>query len=568
MSSASNFGVPRLGVITGGSLLEGLQAKLDPEVSVEDLRAGQYVVLEGGAHLFYTMITDVRLESASPAIPVRPPGDADDLLRAVLSGEWTYVTLHLRPLLQLPRSGEADVDNAQVKTVPPHFATARRADEADVARVFGEQGAKDRFHVGAPLDMDTPVCLNLSKFIERSNGIFGKTGTGKTFLTRLVLAGLLHKLPGEVVTLTFDMHNEYGNAARQEGSDRQVPGLKQLFGERVAIFTLDKESSQRRGAPYDDVVQLSYADLEPGDIYAMRDELGLSEAGCDTIGLAENRYGRDWLHALLHTDADALTEELGAHLAAVLAVRRKLNRLRGKDLARFLHEKLPSGAQGTMDKLLTRLTERRQHVVLEFGNVTSLLGYLLVANVLTRKLYAEWVRRSETYHASQSAADKPPHLVICVEEAHKFLNPEAARQTSFGQIARELRKYFVSLLIVDQRPSGIDDEILSQLGTRITAQLNDDRDIAAVLSGTPNAGGLRVVLAGLDSKQQALLFGHAVPMPVVLKTRTYDDDLYRAVTIADIRSTMGADPLLRADPLGRADPPGHAEPRGRVDPWG
>ncbi len=534
----------RLGLITGGSLLDGLEMKLDSGVSTEALRAGQYVVVEGQDHLFYTMITDVRLESASPSIPVRPPGDGDDLLRQVLAGEWTYVTLHLRPLLQLPHGEAIDVDSAQVKTVPTHFATAWRADEGDVARVFGEQSAKDRFHVGAPLDMDTPVCLNLSRFVERSNGIFGKTGTGKTFLTRLVLAGLCHKLPGEVVTLTFDMHNEYGGGARQEGSDRQVPGLKLLFGEQVAVLTLDEQSSRRRGSPIDEVVQLAYDDIEPGDVIAMRGELGLSEAGCDTLTLLEGHFGDRWLWHLLHGDLEDLTEKIGGHPGAMLAARRKLSRLTSTDFKRFLHPKLDGAARRAVDTLVKRLADRQQHVVLEFGQVTSLPAYLLVANVLTRKLYAEWVRRAEEFHASGKPQDRPPHLVICVEEAHKFLNPEAARQTSFGQIARELRKYFVSLLIVDQRPSGIDDEILSQLGTRITAQLNDDRDIAAVLAGTTGSAGLRVVLAGLDSKQQALIFGHAVPMPVVLKTRTYGDALFDEVgrIKRDLDSTMKADP--------------------------
>ena len=51
--------------------------------------------------------------------------------------------------------------------------------------------SKRYFNIGCPLDMETPVCLILEKLTERSNGIFGKTGTGKTFLTRLVLAGLI-----------------------------------------------------------------------------------------------------------------------------------------------------------------------------------------------------------------------------------------------------------------------------------------------------------------------------------------------------------------------------------------
>ena len=82
----------------------------------------------------------------------------------------------------------------------------------------------------------------------------------------------------------------------------------------------------------------------------------------------------------------------------------------------------------------------------------------------------------------------------------------------------------VTLLVVDQRPSGIDAEVLSQLGTKITCLLDDERDIDAVLTGTAAAGSLRGVLASLETKQQALILGHAVPMPIVIRTRTYDDD--------------------------------------------
>ena len=119
--------------------------------------------------------------------------------------------------------------------------------------------------------------------------------------------------------------------------------------------------------------------------------------------------------------------------------------------------------------------------------------------------------------------------MICIEEAHKFLNPSAAAQTIFGTIAREMRKYYVSLLVVDQRPSGIDDEVLSQLGTKIVAQLNDEKDIQSVLNGVSNASTLRSVLATLDTKKQALVLGHAVTMPVVVQTREYGEDFYRAM---------------------------------------
>ena len=114
-----------------------------------------------------------------------------------------------------------------------------------------------------------------------------------------------------------------------------------------------------------------------------------------------------------------------------------------------------------------------------------------------------------------------PSLCSPEEEAHKFLNPEVASQTIFGTIAREMRKYNVTLLVIDQRPSGIDDEVMSQIGTKITCLLDNEKDIDSVLAGVSGKSELKSVLARLESKQQALIFGPAVPMPVVIRTREY-----------------------------------------------
>lgn len=138
-------------------------------------------------------------------------------------------------------------------------------------------------------------------------------------------------------------------------------------------------------------------------------------------------------------------------------------------------------------------------------------------------------KKTEQFLGSHQKQDEPKQLMIVIEEAHKFLNPQAARQTIFGTIAREMRKYYVSLLIVDQRPSGIDPEILSQIGTKIVAQLNDERDIQAVLMGTPQASQLRAVLASLESKKQVLLLGHAVAVPMVIESRNYDEQFYASL---------------------------------------
>jgi hypothetical protein len=85
-----------------------------------------------------------------------------------------------------------------------------------------------------------------------------------------------------------------------------------------------------------------------------------------------------------------------------------------------------------------------------------------------------------------------------------------------------MRKYYVTLLIVDQRPSQIYDEVMSQLGTRISGWLGDDDDIRAVLSGLAGREALRGMLARLQPKEEVLLLGWGVPMPLPVSSRRYD----------------------------------------------
>ena len=57
----------------------------------------------------------------------------------------------------------------------------------------------------------------------------------------------------------------------------------------------------------------------------------------------------------------------------------------------------------------------------------------------------------------------------------------------------------MTLMVIDQRPSGIDDEVMSQIGTRITALLNDEKDIDAVFTGVRGGSQLKALLATLET---------------------------------------------------------------------
>ncbi|HIC89238.1 MAG TPA: ATP-binding protein [Anaerolineae bacterium] len=513
----------RLGFVVGGSLTKGLDVKLDREQPIEELAVGRYVVAHSGRYRFFSMITDVVLDSTNPMFEKTPPDLSNDFLRQVHMGTTAFGRVHLSPMLMLE---EGEMEPRPVKTIPSHYTPVYEATADDVAYIFGEEGYDQRrrayyFYVGEPLDMDNiKITINLQRLVERSSGVFGKSGTGKTFLSRLILAGVIKH--GVAVNLVFDMHNEYGWAGTHERGVR-AKGLKDLFPGRVAIFTLDPESSRRRGAHPDAVVEIGYNQIEPQDVEMLQGILGLSDVQVGALYSLERRLGRDWISKLLadevSTELEDILEQKGLHPGTLGAIRRKLGLM-----VRFgFLKRRPSGnpVRDLMDYL-----GRGMNVVLEFGRYgNSLEAYILVANYLTRRIHQEYVRRKEAAIGGQGTEPLP--LVITVEEAHKFLDPAIARQTIFGTIARELRKYNVTLFIVDQRPSQIDPEVMSQIGTRVTALLDDEADIRAILMGISGAAGLKEVLARLDTQQQALILGHAVPMPVVIHTRSYDVDFYR-----------------------------------------
>jgi len=323
--------------------------------------------------------------------------------------------------------------------------------------------------------METKLCLNLEKFVTRSNGIFGKSGTGKTFLTRILLIGMLQK--SKAVNLIFDMHNEYGWEGSSEGATRKVKGLKQWGQSRVAIFTLDKENSASRKVPTDFTVQIGYDEITAEDISVLRATLNLTDLAVEAAYQVSRRFGRSWIRQLLETN----DEELEGKLAGANIHESSLQSLkRGLRTFERLGFVVPQAPEDAVRRILSHL-DRGISVVLEFGRYRDVSAYLLVANMLSRRIYAQYQERAEKARANDTPLPQP--LVITIEEAHKFLNTEVAGKTVFGTIAREMRKYNVSLLVIDQRPSGIDEEVMSQLGTKITCLLDNEKDIDSVLAG-------------------------------------------------------------------------------------
>ena len=536
-----------IGYIVGGGLKEGFRIRLT--VAADQVQEGSFVVCDSGRFRYYGLITDLQLGATDPRFADEKTGRLQPAIQQALLGQTLYTTLMMYPTLMLDRGpeddpreymdwqervarGEENPGPRPVKTVPAHQAAVRQADAADVAQIFGEEGS-GMFTVGHTIEQSYPVRLDLNKFVKRSSGIFGATGTGKSFLTRMILAGLMHE--DVAAALVFDMHNEYAFDDLDSDANQKVFGLKSLFSRQVRVAALGKGAVVRGHTP-DFTLELALGDFLTSDIDLLSDALNLTDTAAVTLNALERAFGNQWFSQFMKQEPGATETdpETGKSFPAPNSVAfwARQNNVHEK-AAEALHRKLKliadkpyvvaNPAQDAVREIVDQL-ENGRHVILGFGEYDNDLDYLLVSNLLTRRIRSHWVKRTEDFKSLGLAPPRP--LLIAIEEAHKLLNPFLAKQTAFGTIARELRKYFVTLLVVDQRPSGIDDEIMSQLGTRVTGWLGDEDDIRAVLTGLAGRDQLRGMLARLQEKEEVLLLGWGVKMPIPVKSRRYGQRFY------------------------------------------
>lgn len=550
MQSEINSGREAIGFVVGGGLKANLFVRLT--VPAQSVQEGGFVVIKSGDWQFYGLVTDLQLGAVDPRYAENPGAERfSPVVSQLLAAQTLYTNLEVLPALMVesgPELGDPrypewrkihpeDEQPKPIKTVPAHHSKVWLASAGDVATIFGEPGKDGNFIIGRTREQDHPVCIDLDKFVQRSAGIFGATGSGKSFLTRIILAGLIQRNKASV--LVYDMHNEYGFDDTASDTGKPVVGLKTKFKARVRVVGLGRGTAIRGQTP-DYHLELRESDIQPEDIEMLTRELNLRETTPTTLDALLHSFGKErWFSEFKAMTVGTVIEnedgkkvpapgsvaywalDEGVNVAAAEGLHAKMTRV--FNLPYVIPDEQASASAGNLNEVIKSL-ESGQHVILSFGDYEKDLDYLLVSNLLTRKIREAWEKTTNEFRSKGGKEPRP--LVIAVEEAHKLLNREMASQTSFSTIAREMRKYYVTLLIIDQRPSQIYDEVMSQLGTRVSGWLGDENDVAAVLSGLAGRDALRGMLARLQPKEEVLLLGWGVPMPFLVRSRRYDQQFW------------------------------------------
>jgi len=494
-----------IGFLKSGSVGEGFVVRLNKTVSPEMLRIGDFIVIQGRIYQYFGIIDDLRIMAANEDVFFAPPDS--DFKKAALTGPVIFSEAVLSPYIM--------VDNLStvhsIKTIPEHFSVARRATGKDLETIF-KKNAKIPFFIGNPLTMEEKIYVDLKKLCERNSAIFGITGSGKTFLARIIYSGIIKNNIASL--LVFDMHNEYGYTAKT--GEKHVPALKFLFPERVKVFDVADNPDA------DSYINIPLKYIEPQDLSLVSSSLHYSGKSEETALLVYRRKKGNWLKYLFSLQGKSdneITKEavnIGANAASLAALVRHLNRLSS---LKFLQD---TDEESSINQMLSYLKSGVSVVVQFSGRYKSdPLSYFLVANVISRRIH-------EKYSELKEEEREKRRIVIVIEEAHKFLSTNLKDRNIFGTIAREMRKFNVTLSIIDQRPCEIDSEVLSQVGTRFVLQLMDEKDMDAVFQGVGGGKRLKKILRTLQVRE-TLLFGYSVPMPVAMRVREYGNNFFKVV---------------------------------------
>ena len=365
--------------------------------------------------------------------------------------------------------------------------------------------ADDRPHVQIGMvypTADTRAALYIDSMLGKHFALVGSTGTGKSTSAALILHRICDLSPqGHIVMI--DPHGEYGAAFRTNGAVFDVNNLAlpywlMNFEEHCEVF-VTSEGSERTVD----------CDILAKCLLAARSKNRLAESiGRLTVD-SPVPYLLSDLTNILQNEMGKLDKGTGS--LPYMRLKTKIDEIKTDPRYSFMFSGML--VADTMQEFLTKIfrlpSGGKPISIIDVSSMPSDITSVVVS-VLSRLVfdYALWAR------------DEPqrPILLVC-EEAHRYIpstttgSGQAVRRI-LERIAKEGRKYGVSLGLITPRPSDLAEGVLSQCGTIIAMRLNNDRDQAFVKAAMPE--GARGFLDSIPAlrNREAIICGEGVAVPI------------------------------------------------------
>jgi uncharacterized protein len=503
-------------------------------------QVGSFVRIPQGYHDLYGIISDVGA-TATPDTLTDASAKGDRWMKVQLVGEVVETTFE-RGISQYPAI------NDQVHLVV----------EEDLARIYGNDDS-GQVTIGRLSGAESiPVRVDLDKLVTRHSAVLGSTGSGKsTTVTSLLRSlsvgqGANGGFPSARVLL-IDIHGEYGSAL---GEVARVFRVNPIEGEQplyvpywaldlddLLVFLLGKTDEKALSAIQDRILRSKTQGAERG-IYPGSNPHSLTAGSpipfslkslwLDLIDPEIKTWNENTQQTSAQTapgDAETLTRPtyplpgIGgarpfANKSDVLSIRRQLDQLRSRLLDRQFDFMLRPGpwepdlsdaVESDLPQLLESwLGHDKPITVLDLSGVPSSVLMRLIGGILNIIYEAMFWGRQRP----EGGRERP--LLVVMEEAHRYLgrdNHSLARD-AVQRIVKEGRKFGIGAMIVSQRPSEIDDTILSQCGTFFSLRLSNSSDRAKVAAALPDSLSGVVDSLPVLRTGEAVITGEAAKLPV------------------------------------------------------
>ncbi len=361
--------------------------------------------------------------------------------------------------------------------------------------------------------------VRVDDLLSKHFAILGSTGSGKSCTVALVLQAILQENPMAHVVL-FDPHNEYsrsfGNRAEVIDQDSlDLPLWMFDFVETCELLCSEIEDHAREETDIlHDVLlkakRLYDRSLQSGEISSQVkfDDLESDLQRATHISLdSPVPYRIRDVAKLINHDMGKL--ENSNNLAPYKRLKRRIASLIADPRYQFVfkNQASPRPIEEIVGRIFRLPVNGKPISCLDFSGIPS-EALNIVVSVVSRLAFelATWSER------------KLPILLVC-EEAHRYIPRDQglgfnSTRRIISKIAKEGRKYGVSLAIVSQRPSELEPSTLSQCSTIFSMRLSNELDQNFVRAAVPD--GAAELLAFLPSlgTAETMVFGESVNLPM------------------------------------------------------
>jgi DNA helicase HerA-like ATPase len=405
-----------------------------------------------------------------------------------------------------------------ISSFPSLGAAAHRIRADDLRAIYTFRGRRGVQIGKLSQNVAIPAEIDVNELIARHFAVLGSTGVGKTTAVSMLLKKSVVARP-KLRVIIFDPHNEYaahfrGLAFIIDSDSLELPFWMFRFDELAdVVFSGRQPHADERDALYE-LIRAARAKYlmelgSPGGLSSVRRLPSVSEAvpvTSDTptpfriidliaiidewLGLLDQRFPRSDLRAL----------------------RYRLEGLNRDPRFRFMFGR--GVVEDDIAKVISRLFRiPTRGLPITIVRLAGLPNEVInsVVSVLARLAFEIAFWCSETYEIN----------VLC-EEAHRYI-PADSRQTfgparqAIGRIAKEGRKYGVSLGVVSQRPSELDPTVLSQCSTLFAMRLANEVDKGIIRAAAGVSASSTIAFLSSIADREAIAFGEAIATPMRMK---------------------------------------------------